>query len=321
MRWPGFELDDFYAATWPRLVRTAYAVCGDRGVAEDAAQTALAKAYRSRRRISRSMPRRPTSARWRSTRCSTTVAAHRPPGGCPGDLPDAVLEAVDPTVHDEIWQAVLTLPPRQRAVLVLRYYEDLSEQQIADVLGCRPGTVKSQASAALATLRSRLDDRPGPRDRCGVGGRPARRVRGLDVRRRLPPPSTAPGSGRRGRPTGSRPGHRDLALGGRRLIERRTAHQALARWRHLLAPVGLTSAGPAARDRARPGADPLAGEPVTPTPRLTAPSRRWRQRARRPSPRGPARTRRRRPTRRTTGPRPARRRTSGAARAPRRRHR
>jgi DNA-directed RNA polymerase specialized sigma24 family protein len=42
-------------------------------------------------------------------------------------------------------------------VLVLRYYEDLSEQQIADVLGCRPGTVKSQASAALATLRTRLD--------------------------------------------------------------------------------------------------------------------------------------------------------------------
>ena len=56
-----------------------------------------------------------------------------------------------------MWRAVLALPPRQRAVLVLRYYEDLSEQQIADVLGCRPGTVKSQASAALATLRTRLD--------------------------------------------------------------------------------------------------------------------------------------------------------------------
>ena len=56
-----------------------------------------------------------------------------------------------------MWQAVQSLPPRQRAVLVLRYYEDLSEQQIADVLGCRPGTVKSQASAALATLRTRLD--------------------------------------------------------------------------------------------------------------------------------------------------------------------
>src|SRR5699024_4656657 len=59
--------------------------------------------------------------------------------------------------HAEMWEALATLPPRQRAVLVLRYYEDLSEQQIADAVGCRPGTVKSQASAALASLRSRLD--------------------------------------------------------------------------------------------------------------------------------------------------------------------
>jgi RNA polymerase sigma factor (sigma-70 family) len=59
--------------------------------------------------------------------------------------------------HDEMWRALSALPPRQRAVLVLRYYEDLSEQQIAEILGCRPGTVKSQASAALATLRGRLD--------------------------------------------------------------------------------------------------------------------------------------------------------------------
>ena len=51
----------------------------------------------------------------------------------------------------------LRLPRKARAVVVLRYYEDLSEQQIADALGCRPGTVKSQASAALASLRSRLD--------------------------------------------------------------------------------------------------------------------------------------------------------------------
>ena len=60
--------------------------------------------------------------------------------------------------HDEVWLAVRALPPRQRAVVVLRYYEDLSERQIADVLRCRPGTVKSQSSAALATLRVRLGD-------------------------------------------------------------------------------------------------------------------------------------------------------------------
>jgi RNA polymerase sigma factor (sigma-70 family) len=74
-------------------------------------------------------------------------------------LPEQVLagDADAALAHDEMWTAISTLPPRQRAVLVLRYYEDLSEQQIADALGCRPGTVKSQASAALASLRNRLD--------------------------------------------------------------------------------------------------------------------------------------------------------------------
>lgn len=49
------------------------------------------------------------------------------------------------------------LPPRQRAVLVLRYYEDLSEREIADTLGCSPGTVKSQAAAGLRSLRGKLN--------------------------------------------------------------------------------------------------------------------------------------------------------------------
>ena len=56
----------------------------------------------------------------------------------------------------ELWEALLTLPPRQRAVIVLRYYEDLTEEQIAGVLGCRRGTVKSQSSAGIAALRRAL---------------------------------------------------------------------------------------------------------------------------------------------------------------------
>ena len=153
------EFDDVYAALWPRLVRTAYAVSGDRGIAEDAVQTAFAKAYRSWRRISRmeapeAYLRRMAinevlndrrRARHRHEISRDRVPEHGALGGSEG------------WAHDEMWLAVSTLPPRQRAVLVLRYYEDLSEQQIADALGCRPGTVKSQASAALASLRSRLD--------------------------------------------------------------------------------------------------------------------------------------------------------------------
>ena len=153
------EYDDVYAALWPRLVRTAYAVSGDLGVAEDAVQTAFAKAYRSWRRISRLEAPEAYLRRMalnevlndrRRARRRHEITSAEPP-----DSPANV--GPDPLAHDEMWRAIMTLPPRQRAVLVLRYYEDLSEQQIADALGCRPGTVKSQASAAIAALRACLD--------------------------------------------------------------------------------------------------------------------------------------------------------------------
>jgi len=154
------EYDEFYAVLWPRLVRTAYAVSGDLGVAEDAVQTAFAKAYRSWRRISRlDSPEAYVRKMVVNEVLSSRRTAHVRREVVRADLPDAPRVAHDDVAlaHDEMWQAVSSLPPRQRAVLVLRYYEDLSEQQIADALGCRPGTVKSRASAALATLRTRLD--------------------------------------------------------------------------------------------------------------------------------------------------------------------
>ena len=154
------EYDEVYAALWPRLVRTAYAVSGDLGVAEDAVQTAFAKAYRSWRRISRmeapvaylrKMAVNEVLNDRRLARRRHEITSDEPPERAGAGSPD------DALAHDEMWRAISSLPPRQRAVLVLRYYEDLSEQQIAEVLGCRPGTVKSQASAALATLRTRVD--------------------------------------------------------------------------------------------------------------------------------------------------------------------
>jgi RNA polymerase sigma-70 factor (sigma-E family) len=68
----------------------------------------------------------------------------------PEDRPAA---ATGPDWESEVWAALQRLPPRQRAVLVLRYYEDCSEKEIAEVLACRPGTVKSQASRGMASLR------------------------------------------------------------------------------------------------------------------------------------------------------------------------
>ena len=158
------EYDEFYAALWPRLVRTAYAVCGDLGVAEDAVQTAFAKAYRSWRRISRlespeAYVRRMAVNEVLSNRRRAAVRHEVSTSAPPDRAATGSLDAAPG--HDEMWRAVSALPARQRAVLVLRYYEDLSEQQIADALGCRPGTVKSQASAALATLRARLGDPTG----------------------------------------------------------------------------------------------------------------------------------------------------------------
>jgi RNA polymerase sigma-70 factor (sigma-E family) len=154
------EYDDVYAALWARLVRVAYAVSGDRGLAEDAVQTAFAKAYRSWRRLSRlgaldaylrRMVVNEVLNDRRLARHRHEVSSAEPPERTAvGDSEPVVAQA-------DMWSALSTLPPRQRAVLVLRYYEDLSEQQIADALGCQPGTVKSQASAALASLRARLD--------------------------------------------------------------------------------------------------------------------------------------------------------------------
>ena len=67
------------------------------------------------------------------------------------------VQLVDPPEVDDLWPLVIALPVRQRTVLVLRYYEDLSEAEIARVMSCRPGTVKSLAARALAALRKDLE--------------------------------------------------------------------------------------------------------------------------------------------------------------------
>jgi RNA polymerase sigma-70 factor (sigma-E family) len=142
------------------LFRVAYALCGDQHGAEDLLQGALAKAAvkwssisgEAEHYVRRILYRDFVNAwRWRRRRPERSMA----------QLPE---RAARPDVADEAVQrlhiraALATLPPRQRAVLVLRYLEDLPEQQVAEILGCAPGTVASQASRALAKLRTRVGD-------------------------------------------------------------------------------------------------------------------------------------------------------------------
>ena len=156
------DFAELYAATRPRLVRTAYVVTGDAALAEDALQTAFVQAYRSWARVSRADD---PIAYVRRMVVNAAIAQTRKPHWRRERLTDLLPEqqrgtAVEATGADEVWEAVQRLAPRQRAVVVLRYYEGLSEREIADALGCSPGTVKSQASNALTRLRERLAQAP-----------------------------------------------------------------------------------------------------------------------------------------------------------------
>ncbi|MFI0514489.1 RNA polymerase sigma-70 factor (sigma-E family) [Streptomyces canus] len=155
------ELEDrfqeFVRARWSHLVRTAYLLTGDTHHAEDLTQTALAKAYRSWRRVSRSdnpeayvrrMLVTCNSDRFRKRRVKESLTDAPPE---PASRDEAVARVDERGV---LMAALAQLPPRQRAVVVMRYWEDLSEAEAAEVLGCSQGTVKSQASKGLAKLRT-----------------------------------------------------------------------------------------------------------------------------------------------------------------------
>jgi len=151
------QFHEFVRARWSHLVRTAYLLTGDANHAEDLTQTALAKAYRSWRRVSRTdnpeayvrrMLVSCNSDRFRKRRVREALT-DTPPDVAGRD--EAVAWADE---RSALLGALAQLPPKQRAVVVLRYWEDLSEGEVADALGCSQGTVKSQASKGLAKLRS-----------------------------------------------------------------------------------------------------------------------------------------------------------------------
>ncbi|GGS52362.1 RNA polymerase sigma factor [Planobispora rosea] len=136
-----------------RLLRTAYLLCRDWGTAEDLLQTALAKAWFAWRRVGEDPDPyvyrilANTHATWWRRRWRGEVPT--------GDLPERA--GRDPSaelgVRDEVRAVLAALPARQRAVLVLRYFADLPDAEIAEILGCSVATVRSQAARALAKLR------------------------------------------------------------------------------------------------------------------------------------------------------------------------
>jgi RNA polymerase sigma-70 factor (sigma-E family) len=156
------EFAEFFRAWWPRLYRLAYGISGDAAAAEDDLQNAFAKVYAQWGRVRRAdhpeaYVRRMVLNEVLGGRRAGFLKRERPHHHVepPGAVASPEAGVVD---RDAIWTAVRALPPRQRAVVVLRYYEDLSEAEIAEALDCSRGTVKSQASAAIAALRRTAPD-------------------------------------------------------------------------------------------------------------------------------------------------------------------
>jgi len=159
----------FVAARSPSLLWFAHALTGDPHTAEDVVQTALARTALAWPRV-----RRKDNPEGYVRRAIVTTHLNalrrRPWREQPRDFIADVADDADAArpeheldERDAMWAALSKLPPRQRAVLVLRYYEDLSEADIAEVLGCSRGTVKSQAAKGLSRLRQIVERETTPR--------------------------------------------------------------------------------------------------------------------------------------------------------------
>jgi RNA polymerase sigma-70 factor (sigma-E family) len=148
---------DFVSAQQPGLLRLAVLLTGDRGHAEDLVQIALMKCYRHWARISRSGP---PSAYVRRVLVTTNSSLRRRLSTTEQvmeTLPDRMDESeVHGDKDEELRRALLSLPPRMRTAVVLRYFEDLSEQGTAELMGCSASTVNTQTARGLARLRASL---------------------------------------------------------------------------------------------------------------------------------------------------------------------
>jgi RNA polymerase sigma-70 factor (sigma-E family) len=153
------EFLDFMSARWPAMLRLAYALTGDAGYAEDVTQAAFARAYASWRTVRRSdnpeayvrqILINENRNRFRKHRVDERLTDAPPETGTP-DATHLVGE------RSALVAALRLLGPRQRSVLVLRYWAGMTEAEVATALNCSVGTVKSQAARALATLRQNAE--------------------------------------------------------------------------------------------------------------------------------------------------------------------
>ncbi len=153
------DFAEYMSARQPSLLRTAYLLTGNRHAAEELVQASLVKLYLSWDRVqstasldayTRRIMVNENNSLWRRgwKRREVTV----------GEVPDptGTWDRHDHGEKSAIWSFVQTLPKKQRAVIVLRFYEELSEAEVADILGITVGTVKSQSSRALASLRAQM---------------------------------------------------------------------------------------------------------------------------------------------------------------------
>jgi RNA polymerase sigma-70 factor (sigma-E family) len=153
------EFAEFMHGRWSALVRLGYGLTGDQGLAEDLAQTALARAYASWPRVRRAgspdayvrrIMLNANHSRFRKRRVREQLTDRIPETG-------AAEDSGRPDDRSALVAALMRLPAGQRAVVVLRYWMDMTETEVAEALGCSVGNVKSQASRALAKLRVSQD--------------------------------------------------------------------------------------------------------------------------------------------------------------------
>jgi RNA polymerase sigma-70 factor (sigma-E family) len=158
------DFETFFRTRAHALLRTAYLLTGDRHRAEDLVQETFARTHRAWRRLGEEIN---PEAYARQVMYHLQVSwwrRRRVPESLYGDMPEprhGADHSGDTVNRVALRRALMRLTPHQRAVVVMRYFEDRTEADIAETLGCRVGTVKSHAARALAALRLTLPDQAG----------------------------------------------------------------------------------------------------------------------------------------------------------------